>query len=97
MTILQAINYILWIVQAVVPYLFNEYVLYVHLVFVGLMGGSSYSNSFYFLLKDPLIADDMRELSVNITTIFIDCGILLASIHNIICALTFLKVERIRI
>jgi len=93
MTIIQFINYILWFIQATVPYLFNEYVLYIHLIFVGLMGGASYSNAFYFLLKDPLIEPDMKELSVNITTIFNDAGIFCASLHNLIIALTFLKVN----
>ena len=80
-------------VQAIVPFVFNEYILYLHLVFVGLMGGASYSNTFYFLLNDQKIPTDMKELSVNITTIFNDAGVFGASVHNLIIALTFLKID----
>ena len=54
------------------------------MVIVGLMGGASYVNVFYLLLKDPAIAEEKRELAVNITSIIYSLGVLLASVTVIV-------------
>ncbi len=50
------------------------------MAFVGLMGGASYVNVFYLLLKDEKIQNDQRELAVNITSIIYSLGVLGASL-----------------
>ena len=50
-----------------------------HLVLVGMMGGGAYVACFYFILNSHRIEPDIKELSVNIGTIFNDMGIILAS------------------
>jgi len=36
------------------------------MIYVGLIGGASYVNTNYLILKDPLIEKDDRELLLNI-------------------------------
>jgi len=40
------------------------------------MGGASYVNTFYLLLKDPKIPENKRELAINITSIIYSLGVL---------------------
>ena len=91
MTIFQIINFVLLFIQCFILYIKNFYILYGWIVFVGLMGGGSYVNCFYFLLEDKQIEPVFRELSVNIATIFNDIGILSASLTTLIFSNTFLK------
>ena len=43
------------------------------------MGGASYVNIFYLLLKDKKIDDNARELAVNVVQIVYSLGVLFAS------------------
>ena len=52
------------------------------------MGGASYVNVFYLLLKDKKIANNKRELAINITTIIYSLGVLGAALTVIILDLT---------
>lgn len=61
------------------------------MVFVGLLGGASYVNTFYLLLRDPKIPVADRELSVNLAAFAITLGITLASVFIIFMDQTFLK------
>jgi len=96
-TILQGINMIYWVVQA--KYLMLQgsgeiWVLFVLMVYVGLLGGASYVNIFYLVLNDPLIDPLDRELCVNITAIFINVGITLSSAFILVMDNTFLKHQK---
>ncbi len=57
---------------------------FANFIIVGLMGGSSYVGCYYFILNDSNIEDNIKELCVNIASMFNDCGILLASISVLI-------------
>ncbi len=61
------------------------------MVYVGLLGGGSYVNIFYLVLHDPNISPLNRELCVNITAIFINVGITLASAFILVMDNTFLE------
>ena len=54
------------------------------MVFVGLLGGASYVNVYYLLLKDEKIHNDLRELAVNITSMIYSLGILGSSLTVIV-------------
>lgn len=91
-TICQAVNYIMWVIEAMFGYIKIWWVLFLHLVIVGLFGGASYVGCFHFLLQTKTIDKRLKELCVNIGTIFNDIGILSASITVLIVDNTFLKV-----
>ena len=91
-TICQVINYIMWLIEAILGYITIWWVLFLHLVIVGLFGGASYVGCFHFLLQTETIDKRLKELCVNIGTIFNDIGILSASITVLIVDNTFLKV-----
>ena len=53
------------------------------MIYVGLLGGASYVNVYYLILKDKKIKNDERELVVNITQIMYSLGILMSSLSVI--------------
>ena len=63
------------------------------IVFVGLLGGASYVLCFYKLLSDEKTPMKMKELSVNIVTIFNEMGIILSSLVILLADNTFMKFE----
>jgi len=96
-TILQGINMIYWVLQA--KYLMLKgpgeiWILFALMVYVGLLGGGSYVNIFYLVLNDPQITSLDRELCINITAIFINVGITLASMFILVMDNTFLKHQK---
>ncbi|XP_065178700.1 battenin-like isoform X2 [Sycon ciliatum] len=74
LTILQTINMVVWIIIA-----WNHFmpvaVLPAYMIFVGLLGGASYVNTFNLLRSDTNIADGDRELCINIAGLTISLGI----------------------
>jgi len=91
-TIFQLINLIVWVIEFYTGFITSAYVAFGHLVFVGLMGGSAYVGCFYFLLKSNDIHAKMKELSVNIASIFNDIGIFSSSITILILDNTIMKI-----
>ena len=64
------------------------YVYFVHMIFVGLMGGASYVNVIYQLKNSPLLHKTEKELAMNLLSCFDDLGVLLAAITSLSLTLT---------
>ena len=62
------------------------------LIIVGLFGGSAYVGCFYFVLESKDIDSHLKELSINIGTIFNDCGILTSSLVVLLLDNTLMKI-----
>jgi len=90
----QLVNFLLWLFQAL--YLFEPvyWVMFIHMVFVGLMGGGAYVNVMYQILHKEDLNIHEKELAVNICGFFNDMGILAASIFALIADQTFLSQYR---
>ncbi|XP_035661499.1 battenin-like [Branchiostoma floridae] len=74
LTLLQGINMVVWVLDVHYKFL-PVWILPAYMIFVGLMGGASYVNIFYLLLKDSQFPDEDRELCINITALFSTIGI----------------------
>jgi battenin len=61
------------------------------MVFVGLIGGAMYVNSFYNLMVDPNIPDQSREMCINVVSLWVNFGIVTSAVFEIIADKTFLK------
>ncbi len=85
-TLLQYINWCLWLLEAFNMIVTNYYILFVHMVFVGLMGGCQYVNVMFLILNSEDLNINQKELAINMTTFFDDIGITLSSILSIIFA-----------
>ena len=91
-TIVQLVNFILWFVEVYVDYITNEWICFIHMIIVGLCGGASYVGCFYFILNSDTIDKVIKELCLNIGTIFNDIGILTSSITVLILDNTIMKI-----
>jgi len=73
LTLLQAVNFVLWLIQ-------DEYhfaglpIQFIAMVYVGLIGGGMYVNVFAELVEDPNIPPRDRELCINIASVFNNLG-----------------------
>ncbi|KAK5579952.1 hypothetical protein RB653_009641 [Dictyostelium firmibasis] len=92
-TILQGINMVFWIVQARYKMVTSVWVLFILMVYCGLLGGASYVNVFYLILHDKKIPDEDRELCVNYAALLVTVGITLAACFILIMDHTFLASE----
>ena len=90
-TICQGLNFILWMIQVFCPYVYISWICFAHLIIVGLFGGSAYVGCFYFVLESKEIDTHLKELSVNIGTIFNDIGILTSSLIVLLLDNTLMK------
>ena len=90
-TIFQLVNVILWVLEYYLIFIKNEYILFFHLIFTGLNGGSSYVGCFYYIMNSKYILPEFKELCINIGTIFNDIGILCSSITCLILDNTIMK------
>ena len=88
LTLFQFLNCAFWLSNALHMYCFNIYVYFVHIVFVGLMGGASYVNVIYRLKNSPKLAKTEKELAMNLLSCFDDLGVLLAAITALILTTT---------
>ena len=61
------------------------------MVFVGLLGGASYVNCFYWVLHDKKIQDYHRDLCMNLCSFCTNTGILMASLFDLFMDHTFLS------
>ena len=91
LTYLQLINFIIWFFNVYYNFLDNVILLFFLIFFVGLLGGSSYVLCFYKILRNEKTPLKMKELSVNIATIFNDVGIFLSSVIVLIFNTTIMK------
>ncbi|KAL0234857.1 hypothetical protein PCE1_001893 [Barthelona sp. PCE] len=80
---IQGINFILWMIQDEWK-IFPLWILYVHMVFVGLMGGLEYVQVFAGLKDTKRLSDNERELANNTVAMWITIGISLASIYDLV-------------
>ena len=80
-TLVQGLNFVLFFAQCLLqPSFVGPYLLFAAMVFVGLLGGASYVNTWYQLMRDPEIGDEDRELVVNIVAIAVTVGIVASSV-----------------
>ena len=89
LTVLQGLNFALWLLQDIYK-TFSVWFLYLHMVFVGLLGGAAYVNIFYLIINDQRIMGRDKDLCVNITAMFITLGITLACAFILFADNTFL-------
>ena len=92
--IFQFLNLCFWIFEYYYFLTDNYYLLFCHLIFIGLCAGSCYILSFYLLIGDENIEKEFKELCINIGTIFDDFGIFLASIVVLILDNSLLFIQR---
>ena len=89
--IFQIINAVFWLVEYYTFFIKNQYILFIHIIFVGIMSGSSYILCFYKIIKSEIIKPEYKELCLNISTMFNDFAILFSSIMIFIFDNTFMK------
>ena len=61
------------------------------MIFVGLMGGSSYVNVMYSILENPKLEKNEKELALTLTTVCNDMGVLTASLLSLLLDNTCFK------
>ena len=91
LTFLQFINFTFFLVNTQFFFMKNFYVMYVWMIFVGLMGGCSYVNIMYLMINSQTLKKKEKELSVMVIGISNDMGILLAGVFSLILANTLFK------
>lgn len=96
----QAVNMALWfaevITHAVRDLGDSGFVLLLFsMVWVGLMGGATYSNCMHLMNTSPDIPDNYRELGVNITFTLLTLGIIAATVMSLILANTAFTLEKL--
>ncbi len=71
-------------------YMFTSYLnlLYIWMIWVGLMGGSSYVNVMYLILEGNSLKKSQKELALTLCTAGNDFGILFASLLSLVLANT---------
>ena len=94
LTYLQLANFIIWFFDVYFNFLDNYILMFLWVVFVGLLGGGSYVLCFYKILTNDSTPMKMKELSVNIATIFNDMGIILSSLTVLIADNSFMKIKK---
>eukprot|EP00759_Apiculatamorpha_spiralis_P036840 PhF_6_TR37073/c0_g1_i1/m.54310/K12389/BTS, CLN3; battenin len=62
------------------------WLLYLLMWYCGLLGGAAYVNVFYKILNDPNVTEKDRNLAMNITCIYVNIGIVLGSVMDVIFA-----------
>lgn len=90
---IQIVNFTFWLFEALEGIVTNQWVCFVTLFFLGLCGGGVYVGCFYFVLNDKKIPPEYKELCLNISTIFIDIGVLLSSIVCVVLDNTIMNNE----
>jgi battenin len=83
-TIMQLINFAIWMVQVYFGFFSHGLIGIVLMVYCGLMGGGSYVLCFYNVLNSGSLPEDYKELTVNVGSVFNDFGIFMASITKIV-------------
>ena len=84
LSILQAINFVIWFLNATFFIVDNYYIMFAVMIWTGLLGGGAYVNVLYCIWTTDSLPWKYRELGVMICTVFNDLGILTASITSLI-------------
>lgn len=89
-SVLQAINFVVWWVEAMNPFMtyYGEFVL---MVWVGCLGGLSYVNVAYLILNSETLEKQYKETGVNISLCFNNIGIILACLTCLLLDNTLMK------
>lgn len=90
-TLLQLLNFVLWLIEVYYPFITYSWVAFVLLIEVGLLGGGAYVGCFYFILNSQEIDKNIIELCMNIGTIFNDIGVLISSLTVLLLDNTIMK------
>jgi battenin len=89
-TALQAGNFVLWWFEAAFVFM-PIWLEFITMVWVGLMGGASYVNVAYQILSADFLPADYKETAANVSLIFNNLGVILASLFTILLDNTVLK------
>lgn len=92
-TYLQLINFILWFLEALLGYISNQWICFIHLFFVGVCAGSSNVGLLNNLFESKYINQNYKELCLNICEYFMDWAILISSVTSLLFDNTFLKTK----
>nr|XP_054761710.1 battenin-like [Lytechinus pictus] len=76
---IQFINAVIWIVNTVYKFM-PVYILPAYMVFIGLIMGAIYVNTFYMVHNDDIFPTEHRDLLANMTGTFLTVGVSLCSI-----------------
>ena len=87
LNIIQFINFIFWFLEAKIGIIINQWLCFVSLIFLGLF----YVGCFYFILNDNKIPPEYKELTLNISTVFVNICVLLSFLACIILDNTIMK------
>jgi battenin len=91
-TLLQALNFFAWLIldyfQPIPENL--VYIEFVAMLWIGLLGGCMYVNVFANVVESKDLDEDEKELSINIICIYVNLGIVAASLFDILMDSTFL-------
>ena len=87
-TMLQVINFAFGFTNAYWFYLRNQYVLFVWMICIGLLGGSSYSNVTYLLINSDKLMKKEKELATTIAGLSLEVATLLASLFSLLLSNT---------
>ena len=91
LNIFQLLNFIFWFFEAKFGIISNQWICFFTLILLGICGGGVYVGCFYFILNDNKIPPQFKELCLNISTIFVDIGVLLSSLSCIILDNTIMQ------
>jgi len=87
-TIAQMCLFTFYMLNSIVLFCSNIYVLFGMMLFVGLMGGAQFVNVIYLIKCSEKLHKTDKELALNMTSMFNDAGILLSSILSLTLSLT---------
>lgn len=91
LSLLQLCNFLFFGLNAFLVFCTNIYVLFAITVFVGLMGGATYVNVVYLIKQSPKLAHAQKELAMTLCSVFMDLGILLATVTSLVLTTTRFK------
>lgn len=83
-TLLQFANLIFWVFNTFFLFVQSYSVLFVIMILVGVMGGTSYVNVMYLILESDKLKKNQKELALTLSTAGNDFGILTASVLSLI-------------
>eukprot|EP00300_Choanocystis_sp_HF-7_P029898 c3797_g1_i1.p1 GENE.c3797_g1_i1~~c3797_g1_i1.p1 ORF type:complete len:340 (+),score=71.72 c3797_g1_i1:265-1284(+) len=89
LSLLQVGNLVFWILDDMHKWMSYQ-VQFAAMVFCGLLGGTSYVNTFYLINTSTRIPDPDRKLTIYIAAVFISVGICLAAAFVLIMDATFM-------
>ena len=87
-TLAQAVLFTFFMINSISLFCGNIYVLFVIMMFVGLMGGAQYVNVIYLIKCSDQLHKTDKELALNMTAMANDAGVLLASIMSLVLSVT---------